>query len=271
MAYTGLFNADNQQQVTIVNGSTYTGLYSADGQFNGVTNDGTSVLMGAHHPCGAYNVTITTDAYAGSHAPNGSRYIIASSNGYALTTGSAISANVPFVPMTPLAGAAVDIDFTTGGSYPTALSTLMNAGRTAATGALLTAMQSPACSVLLFLKAAPTVPTSWVAATGGSQSFLIRGATDTTAVTRENVTPTNNLTATSGSGAFSTTPSKICVMYDNTTGRSIVMNNGTVATDTNFPSLTLQNVSFTNVTASFNRLTVYTSRLTDVAGKALTV
>lgn len=271
MVYTGLFNADNQQQVTIVNGSTYTGLYSPDGQFNGVTNDGTSVLMGAHHPCGAYNVTITTDAYAGSHAPNGSRYIIASSNGYALTTGSAISANVPFVPMTPLAGAAVDIDFTTGGSYPTALSTLMNAGRTAATGALLTAMQSPACSVLLFLKAAPTIPTSWVSGTGGTQSFIIRGATDTTATTRDNVAAPTTLTATAGSGAFSTTASKVCVMYDGSTGRSLVMNNGTVATDAQIVTNPLTSVLFTNVTAAFNRLTVYTSRLTDVAGKALTV
>lgn len=176
-----------------------------------------------------------------------------------------------FVPMTPLAGAAVDIDFAAGGSYPTALSTLMNAGLTSATGALLTALQSPACSILLFLKAAPTIPTNWVTATGGSQSFLLRGVTDTTASTRDSLASPVALTATAGSGAFSTTPSKICVMYDNTTGRSIVMNNGTVVTDANLVNTLLTGATFANVAASFNRLTVYTSRLADATGKGLTV
>lgn len=177
----------------------------------------------------------------------------------------------PFVPMTPLAGAAVDIDFAAGGSYPTALSTLMNAGLTSATGALLTALQSPACSILLFLKAAPTIPVSWVSGAGGSQTFLIRGATDTTVTTKDNLVVPTTLTATAGSGAFSTTASKVCVMYDGSTGRSLVMNNGIVATDANFSSTPPASASFLNVAAAFNRLTVYTSRLADATGKGLTV
>lgn len=178
---------------------------------------------------------------------------------------------LPFVPMVPLAGAAVDIDFTTGGSYPTALSTLMNAGLTSAIGALLTALQNPACSILLFLKAAPTIPTSWVSGAGGTQSFIIRGATDTTATTRDNAAVPTTLTATAGSGAFSTTASKLCVMYDGSTGRSLVMNNGAVATDVQIVTNPLTAVSFANVAAAFNRLTVYTSRLPDATGKGLTV
>jgi hypothetical protein len=175
------------------------------------------------------------------------------------------------VPFVPLAGSAVDMNFATSQYYPAPLASLMDGTLTNAIGALLTALQSPACSVLLQLKAAPTIPISWVIAAGGTQSFLIRGATDTTATTKDNLAAPTTLTATAGSGAFSTTASKVCVMYDGSTGRSLVMNNGTVATDANFTSTTLTSVSFLNVAAAFNRLTVYTSRLTDVAGKALTV
>lgn len=178
---------------------------------------------------------------------------------------------LPFVPMVPLAGAAVDIDFTTGGSYPTALSTLMNAGLTSAIGALLTALQSPACSILLFLKAAPAIPTSWVLGNGGTQTFIIRSSTDTTVATRDGVAVPTTLTATAGSGAFSTTACKVCVMYDTTTGRSLVMNNGAVATDAQLVTNPLTSAVFNNVAAAFNRLTVYTSRLPDATGKGLTV
>lgn len=178
---------------------------------------------------------------------------------------------LPFVPMVPLAGAAVDINFASGGSYPTALSTLMDAGLTSAIGALLTALQSPACSILLFLKAAPAIPTNWVFALGGSQTFLLRGTLDTTVTMKDNFATPTVLTATAGSGAFSTTASKLCVMYDGSTGRSLVMNNGVVATDAQFASTPLNSVSFANVAAAFNRLTVYTSRLPDATGKGLTV
>ncbi len=82
MVYTGLYNADRQRQVTIVNGLTRTGLYSPDGQYNGVMNDGTSIWKGATHPCGALNVAdyATTSAFT----PNGSLSVVVSSNGYAL-------------------------------------------------------------------------------------------------------------------------------------------------------------------------------------------
>ena len=172
---------------------------------------------------------------------------------------------------TPLPGSAVDMNFLTSQYYPSDISTLMDGTLTSAIGALLTALQSPACSILLQLKVAPTIPTNWITASGGSQTFLIRGATDTTAQTKDNFTTPTTLTATAGSGAFSTTACKICVMYDGSTGRSLVMNNGTVATDAQIYSTILTAVSFTNVAAAFNRLTVYTSRLSDVAGKALTV
>lgn len=174
-----------------------------------------------------------------------------------------------FVPMTPLAGAAVDIDFAAGGSYPTALSTLMNAGLTSATGALLTALQSPACSVLLYLKAAPAL-TGWVSFSGGSMTNAILGLTDTTTRTRDSLAVPNNLIATSGTGGFSTVASKVCMMFD-ATGRSIVMNNGTVVTDAQAPSTLATGGAFLNVAAAFNRLTVYTSRLADATGKGLTV
>lgn len=95
MSYTGLYNADGQQQVTIVNGSSYTGLYSPDGQFNGVLNDGVTTYMGRYHPCGAYNVTAVTDPSAGVFAKNGSVNVIASSNGYAITSGNAVAITVP--------------------------------------------------------------------------------------------------------------------------------------------------------------------------------
>ncbi len=172
---------------------------------------------------------------------------------------------------TPLPGSAVDMDFLGGQYYPAPLASLMDGALTTPIGALLTALQSPACSILLQLKSAPTIPTSWIIASGGTQTFVIRGATDTTATTRDALASPLILTATAGSGAFSTTACKICVMYDTTTGRSIVMNNGTVATDANTVGGTMTSATFANVAAAFNRLTVYTSRLSDVAGKALTV
>jgi hypothetical protein len=174
------------------------------------------------------------------------------------------------VPFVPLAGSAVDMNFATSQYYPAPLASLMDGTLTSAIGALLTAMQSPSCSVLLYLKAAPTIPASWVLGNGGTQTFIIRGATDTTSSTRDNVAAPTTLTATAGSGAFSTTACKVCVMYDGS-GRSLVMNNGTVATDAQLVTNPLTSAVFTNVAAAFNRLTVYTSRLTDVAGKALTV
>lgn len=81
---TGLYNADGQRQVTIVNGASYTGPYAIDGTYNGVTNDGITAYKGTYHPCGAYNVCIVTNLSAGAYAPNGSLNVIASSNGYAL-------------------------------------------------------------------------------------------------------------------------------------------------------------------------------------------
>lgn len=174
-------------------------------------------------------------------------------------------------PFTPLAGAAVDMNFLTGQYYPAPLASLMDGTLTSAIGPLLTALQGSAVSVLLQLKAAPTIPATWLTSSGGSQTLFLRGVTDTTASTRDNLTTPQTLTATAGSGAFSTTACKICLMYDSTTGRSLVMNNGTVATDAQFPSILLSSMSFANVAAAFNRLTVYTSRLADATGKGLTV
>lgn len=82
-----LYNADGQRQITIVSGSSYTGLYAVDGSWNGVLDTTPAVLKGAQHPCGALNVQVTTDPGSVTYAPNGSRFVIASSNGYALVGG----------------------------------------------------------------------------------------------------------------------------------------------------------------------------------------
>lgn len=168
----------------------------------------------------------------------------------------------------PLAGSAVDYNFATGqGTH--ALAAIMDGTLTSAIGPLLTALQSPACSVLLFLKAAPTLA-SWIAFSGGSMTNVIQALTDTTVRTRDSLAAPTALVATSGTGGFSTAASKVCMMFD-ATGRSIVMNNGTVATDVQAPSILATGGTFLNVAAAFNRLTVYTNRLADATGKGLTV
>lgn len=88
MAYTGLYNADGQKQITIVSGSTYTGVMSPDGQYNGVLDITPTVYKGVYHPCGAYNVQVTTNPFSGTYAPDGSLYIISSSNGYVVNGNS---------------------------------------------------------------------------------------------------------------------------------------------------------------------------------------
>lgn len=90
MAYTGLYNADGQQIVVIVSGASYTGLYNADGSYNGVLDITPTVLKGAYHACGAYNVQVTTNPFAGPMAPDGSRYILGSAGAYVLV-GSGIT------------------------------------------------------------------------------------------------------------------------------------------------------------------------------------
>lgn len=93
-----LYNADGQEQVTIISGTTFTGLYAADGSKNGVIAPAVTGLIGSYHPCGAYWVTVTTNPSAGPYAPDGSRYIIGSSNGFALTgnPSDAVPANKSF-------------------------------------------------------------------------------------------------------------------------------------------------------------------------------
>lgn len=113
-----LYNADGQQQVTIVSGATYTGLYTIDGQFNGVLAPAPTIPIGSQHPCGALWVTLTTNPSAGAYAPDGSRYIIASSNGFALATGSGRST---------FPGSSVDLNFATGNYYGSSALTTVRA------------------------------------------------------------------------------------------------------------------------------------------------
>ena len=60
--------------VTYVSGSAPVGVYAADGTFNVVEAD-PSVFTGLYHPCGAYNVTVSTQTNPPVYAPNGSLYL----------------------------------------------------------------------------------------------------------------------------------------------------------------------------------------------------
>lgn len=176
-----------------------------------------------------------------------------------------------FVPLVPLSGAAVDIRFDTGQSYPDPLSTLLDGTHTHAAGALLAAMSGATVTVLLSVKvlgAAPdgTAPYLWINGTGAATGIIFQAMSDTSFRCRKIAT---SLTATLGSGAFSTTPSKIGIAWDGT-GRSLVGNNGAVATDAQiFSSLT--GVTFVSVDTMFNRLTVWTSKLSNATLQGLTV
>lgn len=83
MAYTGLYNADGQINLTVVDGTSYTGLYSPDGTWNIVINDG-SVYKGYYHPCGAVNVVVNNSATT-AQAPNGSLYVKTQTDGVGYT------------------------------------------------------------------------------------------------------------------------------------------------------------------------------------------
>lgn len=89
----GLYNSNNQQQVTVVDGSTYVGLYNSSGQFNGVMNDGTG-YVGLFHKMGCFNVTVTTNPFDTVYSKNGSLNVIASINGYALVGGGVLASGV---------------------------------------------------------------------------------------------------------------------------------------------------------------------------------
>lgn len=262
-----LYDANQQIKLTVVNGLTRTGVYAVDGSYNVVTNDGTGAKLPVYHACGAYNATITTNAAAGYYSPNNSMNIIANATGYTPVMSTYVkNATSGF---TPLAGATIDMDVQNNLYFGGTLATLMDGTQTNAIGALLSTLQGANLSIVLSLKIA-VAPVTWLAASGGSQTFLIRGATDTTAVTRDNLASPVTLTATAGSGAFSTTPSKIGVSFS-ATGRSIVMNNGTVVTDAQVVSIAPSNVAFTNFNTQFNRCTVWNTRLSDVALKGFTV
>lgn len=70
----GLYNADGQIRVTVVDGSKFTGLYAPDGSWN-VVESSPSSYSGAYHPCGAFYVTFTSDNTVKRYAPNGSLYV----------------------------------------------------------------------------------------------------------------------------------------------------------------------------------------------------
>lgn len=175
------------------------------------------------------------------------------------------SSSSPFVPMVPLAGAAVDIDFVSGGSYPTALSTLLNAGRTQAIGALLTLMTAAQGSLLLQLKANPA-GTSWLVDDLGGQYFGKIGTTQFRAVTQPDSIV---LLATMGSGTYAA-PSKLFVSWGGV-GTSAVANNGAVVTNASI----LVDGTATGVTVGtstdFTRLTGWITKLPDATGKGFTV
>lgn len=249
----GLYDANSKVRTTTVVGNALTGLYAADGSLNIVLDDASN--KGVYHPCGALRVNSGTGVsyYDGTGATYQNH----------LSGPGRVSA--PFVQ---LPGSAVDYDFVAGNGTHS-LASIMDGTQTSAIGALLTAMITPTVSVLLQLKSGAAIA-NWISFTGGSQTNCAVGVTDTTVRTRDNFAAPVNLVATAGTGAFSTTSCKVCTMFD-ATGRSIVMNNGTVATDANAASIQASGVSFANVLVAFSRLTVYTSRLSDVAGKALTV
>lgn len=170
-----------------------------------------------------------------------------------------------FVPMVPLAGAAVDIDFSTGGSYPTALSTLMNAGRTQAIGALLTLMTAAQGSLLLQLKANPAAA-NWLQDDGGGVHFGKIGTTQFRAIT---LPDSIILTATMGSGTYAA-PSKLFVSWGGV-GTSAVANNGTVATNASILEDGSATGVFVNSVIDFTRLTGWITKLPDAPGKGFTV
>lgn len=170
----------------------------------------------------------------------------------------------PFVPMVPLAGAAVDMDFVGGGSYPTAQSTLMNAGHTQAIGALLTLMTAAQGSLVLQLKANPTAATYFQNDVAAAYFGKI-GTNQFRAVTEASTI----LTATFGSGDY-TAVSKLGVSWS-AAGTTVVANNGTAVTSVD-PLFTSVPTTVTIAAfSSFGRLTGWTTKLADATLKGFTV
>lgn len=67
------YAADGSMNVTVVDGTTYTGLYAPDGSINVIKSDGISTYVGAHHPCGAWWVSLgTPGTISPARAPDGS-------------------------------------------------------------------------------------------------------------------------------------------------------------------------------------------------------
>lgn len=172
-------------------------------------------------------------------------------------------------PFVPIAGAAVDINFATGQSYPTAQATLIDGSLTTPLGLLASTLLGASVGILLRLKVGAAL-VGWITFTGGSQTNAMFGVTDTTVRTRDNFAVPVNLVATAGSGGFSSVACKIFAGFD-ATGRAIIMNDGVIATDAQAPSGAPTGCSFTNFASAVDRLTVFASRPTNVAGKALTV
>lgn len=258
-----LYNANGQRQVTLVNGNTFTGIQGTDGTFNGVSTSAGGTPKGLYHPCGAYNVVITTDPFAPVQDSNGSYNVISNGVNYSLLrSGTFTSADTSWV----LAGAVVDMDFQNNRFYPTALATLMDGTHTGALGALATAFNGTDISILLQLKVLGAAPTGTVWITCNSFNPVFSGLSDTTFRSRKTAT---SLPATLGSGAFSTNLCKIAFAADSTTGRTIVGNNGTPTTDAQ--TWTSGAPVFANVDSQWNRFTVWNTRLPDATLASFTV
>lgn len=62
------------RRATVVDGTTRTGIYAEDGSNNVVVAED-ATLKGIYHPCGAFNVTSTSDENHKAYADDGSYYI----------------------------------------------------------------------------------------------------------------------------------------------------------------------------------------------------
>jgi hypothetical protein len=188
-----------------------------------------------------------------------------------LEIGGAVNAAAA-APFVPLAGSAIDMDFVGGNYFGGTLANLMNAGQTQAIGALLTALTTVTAGSLVVSFNAMTVPTgtTWIVDSNGDNLFM-KGTGPTTVQSQANAA--NNMGATLGSGSFAA-GAKVGVSWSTGAGRSMVGNNGTVATNgVNFIAGEVDmGFSFpAGVLTNLKRLTYWNTKLSDAALKAFTV
>lgn len=167
-------------------------------------------------------------------------------------------------PFVPLPGSAIDLNFATGQYFGGTPSDCFNAGKTLAAGALLSALIGTSASIVLFLK--PIVP-----APDGSSLWFVDNLNSRFIFGLSNaiVRIATTSAVLGGSTTFGSN-SKVGSAWG--VGRSVVGNGGTVAT--NGATFTAGAVSVSvnlNIDALCDRLTVWTSKLSDATLQGLTI